>query len=155
MSDLGLTWNPTRLSADLTVSSGDLALDEGLRTAVLLSLFTDRQAEPGDVLPDGSADRRGWWADELLSQPGDKFGSRLWLLDRSKRTPDVLERAKEYAREALRWLVEDRIATAVDVVPEFVDRGPGWALTVSITRQNGQPVSFRVASVWFAEEQRA
>ena len=33
---------------------------------------------------------------------GDKVGSRLWLLGRSKRTADTLSRLEEYAREALR-----------------------------------------------------
>ena len=56
-----------------------LRAERGLRSAVLISLFTDRRAEPGDV-PEGE-DPRGWWAD-VLGEEGDRIGSRLWLIDR-------------------------------------------------------------------------
>lgn len=67
---------------DLVFADGDLVVDESLVPAVLVSLLTDRRAEASDVLPDGSSDRRGWWADAYL-EGGDRYGSRLWLLDRA------------------------------------------------------------------------
>jgi phage gp46-like protein len=44
---------------DVRLDGGDLSTDDGLETAVLLSLITDRRAEADDVLPDGGTDRRG------------------------------------------------------------------------------------------------
>lgn len=89
-----------------------LAEDSGLRTAVLLSLFSDARAEPGDELPDGVS-RGGYWGDAYPARPGDRWGSRLWLLSRSTITREVLRRAETYAREALAWAVEDGIASRV------------------------------------------
>lgn len=100
----------------LTLTGPDFASDDGLRTAVIISLFTDRRAEADDELPDGGTDRRGSWDDPTL-------GSRLWLLGREKQTQRTLERAREYAEEALAWLVEDGIARAVTVSAEWVRTG--------------------------------
>lgn len=154
VSDIGLTWDPASGSADFAIEDGDLAVDEGLRTAVMLSLFLDRRAEPGDVLPEGT-DRRGSWMDLVPVVTGDKIGSRLWLLARVKQTADVLPRAREYAREALEWLTVDKVATAVDVVAEFMSEPRGLALAVTIHRPKLDPVTYRFGSVWAAEESRA
>lgn len=123
--DLALVLSPDGTRFDLAVDGYDLATESGLRSALILSLYTDRRAEPDDVLPDGSANRRGWWADP-------KLGSRLWLLARSKETDDVLSRAREYASEALAWMLEEKIVRAVDVRAEWIRRGV-LALTVTIT----------------------
>lgn len=114
---------------------GALAEDDGLRTAVLLSLFLDRRAGAQDPLPDaGTPDRRGWVGDALAAVPGDRIGSRLWLLRREKQLPGVPPRAEIYAREALAWLLEDGIATAVDVAAAWQGRGV-LALAVRIAPQ--------------------
>lgn len=85
-----------------------------LKSAVWMSLGTDRRAENDDVLPSGS-DKRGWWGDSFRQR---RIGSRLWLLEREKITPDTLLRAEEYAAEALAWLTEEKIASAVRVRAE-------------------------------------
>lgn len=155
MTDLALTWNPEEISADLSIEANDLASDDGLETAVLMSLFLDREAAEGDVLPEGETDRRGWWGDAFPTVDGDKIGSRLWLLARSKRTPDVLARAEEYTREALAWLVEDRVASKVDVTTEFVGDGHELGIAVEIYRPGKtDPTSFRFGSTWAAQEAR-
>jgi phage gp46-like protein len=51
LADLALVWSNTLGDADLAMIDSDLASDRGLETAVLLSLFTDRRAEPDDVPP--------------------------------------------------------------------------------------------------------
>ena len=102
------------LRFDIALEGHDLATDSGLRTAVLLSLFTDRRAEDDDALEDD--DRRGWWADP-------KRGSRLYLLKRAKETADVPVRAKFYAEEALAWFVEEGVVRSVTVEAAWVRRG--------------------------------
>lgn len=148
MSDLALHWDVA--AADLALIAGDLATDEGLETAVIVSLFSDRRADDGEALPDGSTDRRGWWADAR----DDRLGSLLWLLSREKQMAVVLERARAYATQALAWLIADRVAAAVDVRAAFTR--PGWlGLAVTITRPTGDQVAYRFEGTWRAEAQRA
>lgn len=134
MTDIALIWNGVA-GADIAVAGGDLVTDDGLRTAIYISLFTDRVANDDDPLPAG-ADRRGWWGDALAATPGDRIGSRLWLLRREKQLVSVLRRAETYAAEALAWLLEDRIAATVDVVATNPASGV-LALAVTITRPTG------------------
>jgi phage gp46-like protein len=152
MSDLGLTWSNDALAADVAIESNDLKPDDGLRTAVVLSLFTDRRADPGDELPEGETDRRGWWADAVAEVEGDRIGSRLWLLRRAKPVPETLVRAENYTREALQWLLDDKVASAVDVFTEFLT-APTRALSLEITihRPSVDPVTFRFGLTWDAE----
>lgn len=149
MSDIALFWNAKAQAADFGIVANDLATDDGLRTAALLSLFLDRRAEDGDVLPEGETDRRGWWADT----DDDKIGSRLWLLRRAKQTPDVLAQADVYAREALRWFVVDKVAESVEVVVEFL-KGGGFGFSGAIVRPTKDPVNFHFNRVWEAEARR-
>lgn len=130
--DLALTFNPAIGALDISLDGVDLAGDDTLRTAVLLSLLCDRTAQAHEV--DAGADRRGWWADAYASNQGDAFGSRLWLLARSKQLPATVQRARSYIREALQWLVDDGLASAVDVVA-FIPR-MGWLVAdVHVTLQ--------------------
>ena len=93
MTDIALHWNDDVYAGDIAVFGADLELDEGLRSAILLSLFSDARAQPGDVAED--EDPRGYWGDALTE--GDRFGSRLWLLERSKQPP-----TSRYARKGTR-----------------------------------------------------
>lgn len=135
------------LSSDWLLAPPQLDTDEGLQTALLLSLFSDRRADADDVLPDNSGNRRGWFGDSFADVPGDKFGSRLWLLAREKQQPVVLQRAREYAREAVRWLVEDGVARSFDVDAEFPALGV-WAIEVSVYRPDGDARRFRFEHFW-------
>ena len=136
---------------DCGMEAGDLVAENTLRTAVILSLFLDRRADDDDILPNGSDDRRGWWADTVAPMTeygiggglasGDRIGSRLWLLSREKTLPEVLRRAHDYAFEALIWLVDDGIARAVDV--DATMPRPGLlALAVKIFLPDGQDRNF-------------
>ena len=140
MSDLKLTWN--EWGADATVEGHDLAFEDGLATAVILSLFLDARARADDALPDGGTDRRGFWADTVApAVERDRTGSRLWLLSREKTLPEVLRRAHDYAAEALRWLVEDGVASRVDVSAAMPRLGL-LSLAVNITLVNGESSTY-------------
>ncbi|MGN6103731.1 MAG: phage GP46 family protein, partial [Kofleriaceae bacterium] len=119
----------------------------GLMTAVAVSLFTDRRAEIDDRPPSGDPrDRRGWWADQFAEVAGDKIGSRLWLLDRAKRTNETKLRAEEYVREALAWMLEDRVVASIDVEIEVTTKD--LLIGVGLQRPGRDPVSFRYARAW-------
>jgi phage gp46-like protein len=145
--DARLVWK--EMGADLALENLDLVRDSGLQTAVVLSLFCDRRAEEDDALPDNTGDRRGWWADAYTEVLGDRFGSRLWLLSREKQLGSVLERAREYAEEALAWLVEDGVAQSVRVTASVVRQGV-LGLQVEITRPDASRVEYRFNRLWEA-----
>lgn len=149
MGDLALIWSEQLGSADLAVIGTDLATDEGLKTAVELSLFLDRRAEDDDVPPSGDPnDRRGWWGDEFATVEGDRYGSRLWMLDRAASTHENALAAKQYCEEALQWLLDDRVASAVDVVTEATRER--LSIAVTLRRPGKDPISLRYAARWDA-----
>ena len=153
MSDLALIWDKTGFGADVALAGGALVGDDGLETAIILSLFCDARAKPDDVLPVAGGDRRGWWGDVFGGAGNDDaIGSRLWLLSREKITGQVLVRARGYAQEALQWLIDDRIVTSLDVIAERI----GMAMIgigVIIARPDG-PQRERFDFTWNALERR-
>lgn len=153
MSDIALVWS--EVSADMAIEAGDIAIDDGLQTAVIISLFTDRRAEDADTVPiEFGTDRRGWWGDAFPDEEGDRIGSKLWLLSREKQMQIVLDRARQYAREALQWLIDDRVCDQIDVAAEIVR--PGWlGLDIVIHRPKTDPVEYRFNYAWDAQAERA
>lgn len=141
MSDIRTTFISFDQGADYTLATLGLTEDDGLETAVILSLFTDRMAEEDDELPAGD-DRRGWWADAYPAVDGDRIGSRLWLLAREKQLPQTLARAREYAIESLQWLVDDGIASRIEVTAEVVRMGV-LGIEVEIHRINESVARYR------------
>jgi phage gp46-like protein len=134
---------------DWAMDAGDLATDEGLTTAVVISLFTDRCARDDDALPLGQTDRRGWWGDAYPVTEGDRIGSRLWLLRASKQLTQVLNQAREMAEEALAWMVEDGVAGRVEV-EAFIPRFEVLGLIARIYRPDGTVVPIRFEMLWGA-----
>lgn len=125
--------------------AGDLSQADALVRAVLISLFTWRRAKPDDIT-DG--EKMGWWGDGVEPPAvNDRIGSRLWLLARAKLIPQTFNSAREYVQESLDWLVEDGIASRVEVQAERhgVD---GLALLVAIYRNDGDKVVLRFDNVW-------
>lgn len=117
-----------------------------LVSAVVMSLFTWRRAKPDDKLPGDQ--RMGWWGDTFAQVPGDRIGSRLWLLSRAKLLPETAALAKEYAEEALAWLVEDGVASRVDVRTE-IQGASTLAIAVRVFKSDGAgPVDIRFTDVW-------
>lgn len=147
MTDLALAWNPALLMWDLALNPAgtDLAVDDSLYPAVIVSLLTHRLAELDDRLPDGSTgrqggDRRGYWGDAPLADAPDtptpdRWGSRLWLLSRATQVPETLRLAEDYAAEALAWMTEDGIAD--QVIPTATFPGPIGAMNLSIAIVRG------------------
>lgn len=124
-SDVRIVLGPD--GADLGLEGGELALDAGLQSAVVASLWSDRRAEATDLPPEvaGSenpgplvVDPRGWWAEDS----GERFGSHLWLLARSKATPQTLARAEQAAAEALQWLIDEQIARSIEVSASYDEK---------------------------------
>ncbi len=147
MTDIGLLWDPRAGSADIAVADGQLVSDDGLKTAILISLFTDARARADDALP-APEDKRGWWGDAFAVDQDDVIGSRLWLLAREKMLPVVVSRAREYVVEATQWLIDDGITPTVVVMAEA--QSPDLlAISVETMRPTG-PGRQRFDFVWDA-----
>ncbi len=118
-------------------------IDDDLTRAVINSLFCWRRALPDDELPGDS--RFGWWGDTF--EENDRFGSRLWLLSRAKLTDQTVLEAREYALEALQWLLDDGVASQVEVTTERkgVDR---LDLLIEIVKPNDVTLSLRFQHLW-------
>ena len=150
MSDIALNWNGPAWHGDIVLRNGALAIDNGLRTAILISLFSDARAPEGAALPEESDDRRGWWGDDFPADPSRRVetGSLLWLLRRSKITQATLARARESAIAALQWLRDEGIASRLSVSVE-AQEGQRLAIGIELDRPDG-PTRERYDYVWEA-----
>lgn len=132
-------------------ANGDLKTEEGLRTAVIVSLFTDARATVDEVFP--NTEKRGFWGDALSDIVGDRMGSKLWLLDREKQTNETRVRAEQYALDALQWLIDDGVASKVDASASF-PAAKSLLLDIVITRPSGENINYTFDNAWKAEEVR-
>jgi phage gp46-like protein len=124
MSDVAIKVLRNGKRFDIAMDELDLMRDDGLYSDVIVSLFSDARANEDDQLPDArSTDRRGFWGDEFSPAQGDRFGSRRWLLGRSKQLNSIVQREQRYAEEALAWLVADGRAESVAVTGVIVRTG--------------------------------
>lgn len=152
--DIKIHWDSNLLEGDLSVVDEDLESESGLETAVIISLFTDRRARDDDELPDpNNLDKRGWWGDLVSEIVGDQMGSRLWLLERSKTTPDVLVKAKEYAEEALQWMMDDQVAMKIEVEVERqgTEGNDRLVLLVKVYQTDNNVVALKFNTKWEAQ----
>lgn len=139
---LALEFRNDRGGADLVYQGGRL-LSSGrdLETAIIVSLFVDAPALPGDALPPGTP-RRGYWADSI---EGVASGSRLWLLEGAEATPASAARAEGYCQEALKWLLDQRLVRAIDTESEV--HGDAIYVGINVTQRDGTALNlgpFRV-----------
>lgn len=142
--DLQLSFDGQLLCGDLTRSGADLAVDDSLATAVIVSLFTDQRVDLSEV-PDDQARRRGWWGDMLAGDvitPSDQIGSRLWLLRREKQTEETRRRAQEYCAQALEWLLEDKLVIRITVSTAWTERGV-LGIDIGLQLPDGRDLTYR------------
>ena len=148
MTDIALSWSNALWRGDWRLDAqGSLAADDDLGTAIMISLYSDRTAQPGDQIPDGGP-IRGWWADTYRRHP---IGSRLWLLWREKKTEITRRRAEEYAREAMQWFIDEGIARRVDVAAQWLphpDATGFLELLITLYPPSGPRRTWRFPLVW-------
>jgi len=146
--DVAVTWNNEQLRGDWIIQNGTFAVDAGLHTAVLCSLFTNRRAPPDWVPPAGSPPTRGgYFGDTYTKRP---LGSWLWLLYRSSvgDRQAVLNKAQNYCQIALQWLIDDGIAASIVVETGWITPGV-MGIDITITNPTGPPgIPFSFAWAW-------
>ncbi len=146
MSDIRTAWVSDMARGDWSVLGADLADGDDLETAILISLFSDRAANPDDVIPDGTDDPRGWIGD--IGQPYN-IGSRIWLLSRAKQTQETLRLANDYIAEALQWLIDDGVVARFDITTEWT-RGGMLGAGVVVYQKSGTSKALNFSWVWKA-----
>lgn len=146
MSDIALSFDGANARADWTITAGQVVTGSDLQTAVLVSLFTDRVLDPDQTPPDGSDDRRGWWADTYRDQP---LGSLLWTLERAVKSDSarLLAYAQKACIDALQWLVDDGVAATVRVQTNWLTPTE-IGIVVTITEPTGTISTFQYAYAW-------
>lgn len=113
-----------------------------LTRAVVISLFTHRRADPDDNVDVPM----GWWGDTWPVVANDRYGSKLWLLQRSKLTNALVNTVRNYLRDALKWMQEDGVVTRIDIdiqrtgINELVNKIVLW-------RRDG-PVTISFNDLW-------
>jgi len=152
VADIRTVFIDMQNGADYAIAALLLQEDDGLDTAVILSLFTDRRAENDDVIPGGTDNKRGTWIDSFSEVEGDKYGSRLWLLERAKLLPETVNRVREYCAEALNWMTRDGVAKAVNVSAEIVRRHPLGIINtqIDIIKPDGSTTRYKFDKLWSA-----
>jgi phage gp46-like protein len=146
---------------DWLMDGPDLIGDNGLATAVTISLFTDRLADADDIIPGtaptnaaGPADRRGWWGD-MPADPSDLqgasalIGSRLWLRTGWPPNDETARRIELDVREALQWLIDCGVAEQVEVttgwlMPDLL----GLNLSIAQRSANSAPQMYEYEYAW-------
>ncbi len=140
MTDINLVWDPTTATFDWDCNPGDLATGNDLETAVALSLFTDARAPADASLPDGTTDFRGCWIDTYSPT---SWGSLLWMLNRAAiaNPTESLRFAERAARAALKWMMDDGVASNVAAAATWLGQG-ALQLAVTITQPTSGPQTF-------------
>ncbi len=146
MTDIAINYNNESQYGDLALSFDDLVRDEGLESAVLISLFTDARAEPEEV-PDSSNDLSGSF---LTSIDGTVYGSKIWTLRRSKADNNTVQKMTDYARSALAWMVEDGVAGSIEAQAILVDK-ERIDLSVKIYKNGEAIFNRRFEDLWSAQ----
>ena len=144
MSDFALTKKSNGLY-DLDMSNNDLVLTNSLSNAVVLSLGTwardERLNDSATIEP-----QIGGWFGNVL---GDAFGSRIWKSFRDTLNSASVSRATAFAKDALKWLVDDGVAKSVDVnVTGF--EGTKVYFNVVVNKPDASGEEFRWQANWEA-----
>jgi phage gp46-like protein len=119
---------------DVRIVGAVLAIDEGLSTAVYISLFGGNSADNGT---DATAPVQ-WWGNRIKSEPARKYRSEMQaIIASSALTSGSILRIEQAGARDLAWMVEAELAEAIAVQCSIpgVDK-----LAISIRIETGQRV---------------
>lgn len=150
MTDIALEADAAGKIFDIDYGVFGFTGDDGLQTAVIISLFTDRRLPDGVGHPEGLNDPRGYWGD-VGETDGHQWGSLLWTLYRQVITNAVIASCREFCEQALQWMIDDGIAESVNVTAE---RAGTYQISISIEiEKKDTRDSLRYSYLWNGQEQ--
>jgi phage gp46-like protein len=128
---------------DISFTNGDFTLTSGFDTAILMSLFTDKRAASFEV-PRVEM-RRGWCGNLLNNYANYEIGSKLWLLDQERKTPNIANLSESYTYDCLKWFLDDDLATNIDVSSQLDETG----IVIAVIIKYSQNILYKNAfSLW-------
>lgn len=139
---IGLVFNNTYSQGDLDYGPAGIRQDETLKTAILVSLFTDRRANEDDDYPEGQ--KYGWWGDTFAEVPGDKIGSRLWQLKGQPLNEATISLADDLVKEALQWMIDDGVTEEITTEIQIVE----GRLKIGISIKRPVDITARYYDIW-------
>lgn len=131
-TDIELLYREEKGYYDLAITStGDLKADNSFDTGVNLALFTDGRADKSEV--SNPEDQRGTIVDMFTN--GYRNGSKLWLLEQSRLDAGAVNRAIDYAKNALKYFVDLSLVQKISVDGYLTSKGV--VLVIVIKGLNG------------------
>jgi len=119
-TDIELLYREEKGYYDLAITStGDLKADNSFDTGVNLALFTDGRADKSEV--SNPEDQRGTIVDMFTN--GYRNGSKLWLLEQSRLDAGAVNRAIDYAKNALKYFVDLSLVQKISVDGYLTSKG--------------------------------
>lgn len=131
-TDIELLYREEKGYYDLAITgTGDLKADNSFDTGVNLALFTDGRADKSEV--SNPEDQRGTIVDMFTN--GYRNGSKLWLLEQSRLDAGAVNRAIDYAKNALKYFVDLSLVQKISVDGYLTSKGV--VLVIVIKGLNG------------------
>ena len=105
---------------DLSIENGDLAKTDSLDTAIYMSVFCEKRAEKIN----NQINKRGHFTNLFSLVSGYQVGSLLWLYtEQAKNTDANLSLIQSSIKDGLKWLIEDKIVSKINVSANKADTG--------------------------------
>jgi phage gp46-like protein len=122
--DIAIVWDNNAGYGDFAIEDNDIALDYGLTTSVVISLFSDGR--------DPQQQAGGFWGDSLADDEEHELGSLKWTLisTTTGKFEENLPVAKQYEKQSLAWMI------------------PGYATSLEIDFEPGAPVIFERVRIY-------
>lgn len=114
---------------DISFTSGDFTLDDGLETSFLMTCYCQRR---NDEIEDPRS--RGGWAGNQLNTDGFEQGSLVWTLFQEKADDDAANLAQNYLEDAFQWYLDDGIAKEINI--DISLDNEEMTATIEITRND-------------------
>ena len=131
------------VSVTITDGPGGLVATDPLRTAIILSLFSDCRVEGYEIDAGRAGDQRGWPGDgfDLDAGAGEAaLGSKLWLLRRRDLNEQTALWAQAEAARALAPLIAQGVCARVDAVAEPDYANDTMLLAIALYGRDGTQV---------------
>lgn len=154
-------WSPSDGAADWALADpdekqnqGGLRAKQGLHTAIIIALFTDKRMPDDHPLRYlvGDGDPRGWFGDGVDLRADlfeDELGSLLWIFERATLTEDIRRWVEAIALDALAPLVRQGAAVRIEAqaIAQFaVNR---CDLAIQIYGRDGKQIyDYRFDEIW-------
>lgn len=129
--DIKLNYKDEKGYFDLSFTkNGDLKMDESFDTTLNCSLLTDGRADKSEI--NQVEKQRGTIVDLFTDR---RNGSKLWLLEQARVDLDSKNKAIDYAKNALQFLIDEGFCKDVSVSARLQEKG--IVLNIAIERLNG------------------